>query len=257
DSVSHIIAELQKVDQSKGVRDRILKVDSGGGGIFIFEALTTAADMLLKAESGTRHIILFADAADSEEPGKYRELLQQCEQSSVTVSVIGLGKPTDVDADLLRDIAKRGGGQIFFTERAEELPRLFAQDTIIVARSMFLDQPAPIQFTGGLITLTGKQFTGLPSVGGYNLTYLRAKANLAAVPTDEYKAPLVGARPAGGRGGVCAPGRSRRELHGRDGGLEGRRRFLHQSGALGRRRRRRPARQHASHAGREKRRRAN
>src|SRR5215813_5359670 len=106
DSVSHIIAELRKVDQSKSVRNRILKVDSGGGGIFIFEALTTAADMLLKAESGTRHIILFADAADSEEPGKYRELLQQCEQSGVTVSVIGLGKPTDSDAELLRDIAK-------------------------------------------------------------------------------------------------------------------------------------------------------
>ncbi|HKQ72513.1 MAG TPA: VWA domain-containing protein, partial [Blastocatellia bacterium] len=104
DSVSHIIAELQKVDQSKSVRDRILKVDSGGGGIFVFEALTTAADMLLKAESGTRHIILFADAADSEEPGKYRELLEECEQSGITVSVIGLGKPTDVDAGLLRDI---------------------------------------------------------------------------------------------------------------------------------------------------------
>src|SRR5262245_47555227 len=80
DSVSHIIAELQKVDQSKSVRNRILRVDSGGGGIFVFEALTTAADMLLKAESGTRHIILFSDAADSEEPGKYRDLLQQCEQ---------------------------------------------------------------------------------------------------------------------------------------------------------------------------------
>jgi Mg-chelatase subunit ChlD len=198
DSVSHIIAELRKVDQSKSVRNRIMKVDSGGGGIFVYEALTTAADMLLKAESGTRHIILFSDAADSEEPGKYRELLQQCEQSGVTVSVIGLGKPTDVDAELLRDIAKRGNGQIFFTENAEELPRLFAQDTIIVARSLFLDQPAPIQFTGGLITLTGKQFTGLQSVGGYNLTYLRPKANPAAVTTDEYKAPLVASWQAGG-----------------------------------------------------------
>lgn len=197
DSVSHIIAELQKVDQSKSVRNRILKVDSGGGGIFVFEALTTAADMLLNAESGTRHIILFSDAADSEEPGKYRELLQQCEQSGITVSVIGLGKPADVDAELLRDIAKRGNGQIFFTENAEELPRLFAQDTIIVARSLFLDQPAPIQFTGGLVTLTGKQFTGLQSVGGYNLTYLRPKANLAAITTDEYKAPLVASWQAG------------------------------------------------------------
>ena len=198
DSASHIIVPLNRVDESKSARSRILRVDSGGGGIFVFEALTTAADMLLKAESGTRHIILFADAADSEEPGEYMELLRQCEQAGVTVSVIGLGKPTDVDAGLLRDIAKRGNGQIFFTENAEELPRLFAQDTIIVARSMFLDQPAPIRFTGGLVTLTGKQFTGLQSVGGYNLTYLRPKANLAAVTTDEYQAPMVASWQVGG-----------------------------------------------------------
>jgi hypothetical protein len=165
--------------------------------------LTTAADMLLKAQSGVRHIILFADAADSEEPGKYRDLLQQCEQSGITVSVIGLGKSTDGDADLLRDIAKRGAGQIFFTENAEDLPRLFAQDTIVVARSMFLDRPTPIQFTGGTVTLTGKQFTGLQTVGGYNLTYLRPKANLAAVTTDEYKAPLVASWQAGGGRALC------------------------------------------------------
>lgn len=203
DSVSHIIVDLQKIDDPTSMRNKILRVDSGGGGIFVYEALTTAAEMLLKAQSGTRHIILFADATDSEEPGKYRELLQQCEQSGVTVSVIGLGKPTDVDAELLRDIAKRGNGQIFFTENAEDLPRLFAQDTIIVARSMFLDQPTPIQFTGGLVTLTGKQFAGLPSVGGYNLTYLRPEANLAAVTTDEYKAPVVASWQAGGGRVLC------------------------------------------------------
>jgi Mg-chelatase subunit ChlD len=203
DSVSHIIADLQKVDDATSVRNKILRIDSGGGGIFVFEALTTAADMLLKAQSGTRHIILFSDAADSEEPGKYRELLQQCEQSGITVSVIGLGRPTDVDAELLRDIAKRGNGQIFFTENAEELPRLFAQDTIIVARSMFQDQPVPIQFTGGLVTLIGKQFTGLPSIGGYNLTYLRPEANLAAITTDEYKAPVVASWQAGSGRVLC------------------------------------------------------
>jgi hypothetical protein len=203
DSASHIIAELQPVDASKSVRERILKVDSGGGGIFIFEALSTSAEMLLKAKAGTRHIILFADAADSEEPGKYQELLQQCEQAGITVSVIGLGTPADVDAGLLRDIAKRGNGQIFFTQSAEELPRLFAQDTIIVARSMFLDEPTPIHFTGGLVTLTGKQFAGLQSVGGYNLCYLRPKANLAAVTMDEYQSPLVASWQAGSGRVLC------------------------------------------------------
>jgi hypothetical protein len=206
DSVSHIIADLAPVENSARVRNDILRIDSGGGGIFVFEALSTAADMMLKAKAGTRHIILFADAADSEEPGKYQELLKQCEQSGITVSVIGLGKPTDVDADLLRDIAKRGGGQIFFTENAEELPRLFAQDTIVVARSTFLEEPTQVHFTGGLLTLTGKQFSPAPQIGGYNLCYLRPKANLAALTTDEYQAPVTAAWQAGSGRVLCYTG---------------------------------------------------
>lgn len=206
DSASHIIADVAPVTDSQEIRNRILRVDSGGGGIFVYEALTTAADMLLKAKAGTRHIILFADASDSEEPGKYKELLQQCEQAGITVSVIGLGKPTDVDAELLRDIAKRGNGQVFFTESASELPRLFAQDTIVVARSTFLENATPVQFTGGLVTLTGKQFSGLPLIGGYNLTYLRPQANLATVTTDEYQAPVVASWQAGSGRVLCYTG---------------------------------------------------
>ncbi len=198
DSSSHIIADVKPVEGNAAkIRRDILMVDVGGGGIFVYEALSTAADMLLKAKAGTRHIILFADAADSEEPGSYQELLRQCEQAGITVSVIGLGKESDGDAELLRDIAKRGNGQIYFTESAEELPRLFAQDTIVVARSTFLEALTPIQTTGGLVTLTGKQFSGLPAIGGYNLCYLRPKANLATVTTDEYNAPVVASWQAG------------------------------------------------------------
>jgi hypothetical protein len=206
DSASHIIADLNSVEVNSKFRNRILQIDSGGGGIFIYEALTAASEMLLKAKAGTRHIILFADAADSEEPGKYRELLEQCEQAGITVSVIGLGKPSDQDADLLRDIAKRGKGQIFFTENASDLPRLFAQDTIMVARNTFLEEPAQIKFTGGLVALTGKQFDTAPQIGGYNLTYLRPNANLAAVTTDQYQAPVTAAWQAGGGRVLCYTG---------------------------------------------------
>jgi Mg-chelatase subunit ChlD len=206
DSASHIIADLAPVETNKSARNSILSIDSGGGGIFVYEALTTAAEMMLKAKAGAKHIILFADAADSEEPGQYKSLLEECEKAGITVSVVGLGKPTDVDAELLRDIAKRGNGQVYFTESAEELPRLFAQDTIIVARSTFLEQATPVQFTGGLVTLTGKQFPAAPVLGGYNLTYLRPQANLAALTTDEYNAPIVAAWQAGSGRALCYTG---------------------------------------------------
>ncbi|MBX7220199.1 MAG: VWA domain-containing protein [Blastocatellia bacterium] len=197
DSQAHTVADLSQVNNKEAERSKILRVESGGGGIFIYEALQASAEMLLKAKSGTKHIILFADAADSEEPGKYKELLEQCQKSNITVSVIGLGKPTDVDAELLRDVAKRGGGQCFFTENAEELPRLFAQDTFVVARNTFLDQLTEIKFTGGMTSLTGKQFAGPVKMGGYNLCYTRPTANLAALTVDEYNAPVVAAWQAG------------------------------------------------------------
>ena len=197
DSSPHIITDLAPVENRLHVRDDILRIGSQGGGIFIYEALSAAVKMLVKAQAGTRHIILFADAADSEQPGRYRELLEECRKANITVSVVGLGTSSDVDAALLQDIAYRGNGRIFFTQNAEELPRLFAQDTFIVARSTFIDEPTTVRTTGGMISLTGRQYQIPSPIGGYNLCYIRPDANLAAVTVDEYKAPIVAAWQAG------------------------------------------------------------
>src|SRR4030095_11564253 len=180
------IHDLSLLTDKAALRNRILRINSEGGGIFVYEALEASYSMLQKAKSGTRHIILFSDAADAEEPKQYERLLAQCRAESITVSVIGLGKETDKDGQLLKDIAAKGLGRCFFTDQPEELPRLFAQDTFVVARSAFLDEPPPVQATAGLATITSKQYQP-PQLGGYNLCYLRPQANLAAVSLDEYK----------------------------------------------------------------------
>ena len=197
DSSPHIIADLTPVENGSHIRGRILRIGSQGGGIFVYEAISAAAKMLLKAQAGTRHIILFADAADSEQPGRYRELLEECRKANITVSVVGLGTANDVDAELLRDIARHGDGRSFFTKNAEELPRLFAQDTFVVARSTFIDEPTTVRTTGGMVSLTGRGYQITSPIGGYNLCYIRPDANLAAVTVDEYKAPVVAAWQAG------------------------------------------------------------
>lgn len=196
DTVSHIIAPLAPANDGGRLRNHILRIESMGGGIYVYTALLTAAQMLDKATAGTRHIILFADAADAEEPGQYQELLAKCQQANISVSVIGLGKETDVDANFLRDVAKRGNGRCFFTENAQELPRLFAQDTFVVARSTFLSEVTSLKSAGGLLTITNKYFEP-PQIGGYNLCYLRPGANLGVVSVDEYQAPILAAWPAG------------------------------------------------------------
>ncbi len=197
DSSPHVIVDLNTVEVNVGARNKILSIDSMGGGIFVYEALVAASRMVMNARAETKHIILFADAADSEEPGRYIELLEKCREAGITVSVIGLGTEHDVDAHLLKDIAARGGGNCYFTAAPDEIPRLFAQDTFTVARSTFIDQPTPLQLTAGFSTLG----TTLPEkplpLGGYNLCYIRPEANLAAVTEDEYKAPVVASWNAG------------------------------------------------------------
>jgi Mg-chelatase subunit ChlD len=206
DTVPHVIADLAPVKNKASVKRDILSIRSEGGGIFIFVALQAAAEMLQKAKAGTRHILLFADANDSEEPGRYQELIDKCKKAGITVSVIGLGTPKDKDAELLRDIAKRGNGRIFFTDKAEELPRLFAQETFVVARNTFLDERTPIESTAGLRILTGQPFDVKQAIDGYNLCYLRSGATLATRTLDNYRAPVVAAWHAGSGRVLCYTG---------------------------------------------------
>ena len=116
---------------------------------------------------------------------------------------MGLGTDHDCDAQLLRDIAKRGGGDCYFSNDPDEIPRIFAQDTFTLARSTFIDQPTPFAVTAGYSLLGAQPNTAPPQLGGYNLCYIRPQANLAAITSDEYKAPVVASWNAGNGRVIC------------------------------------------------------
>ena len=196
DSSPHIVQGLTPVEDVDAITQKVLGIQSMGGGIFVYEALVAAGNQLMNAEQATKHIILFSDANDSEEPGAYKSLLAKYETAGITTSVIGLGTKTDVDAKLLEEIAKLGKGNIMFTEDAKELPRLFTEDTMSIARSSFVEADPATQ-PGGIpghltsdIRFIGEVATsGFPAAGGYNLSYLKPQATLGTVSDDEYQAP--------------------------------------------------------------------
>ncbi|MCA9075121.1 MAG: VWA domain-containing protein [Planctomycetaceae bacterium] len=196
DSTPHTIQQLTPVEDPEAIARKALTIESMGGGIFVYEALVAAGQQLMKAEQATKHIILFSDAADSEEPGSYKSLLSKYETAGITVSVIGLGTMADVDAKLLQDIATRGSGNIMFTTDPSELPRLFTEDTMSVARSSFIEKDPETQPNGIDGTpLADAQLLGnlplgaFPTVDGYNLSYLKPDATAAVISADEYAAP--------------------------------------------------------------------
>lgn len=192
DSQAHEIAPLLNVGKFRGdLVSRIRSIESMGGGIFVYTGLKEAWESLKGSELGQRHIILFSDAADSEEPGQYERLIAEMRKGDATVSVIGLGTRADPDAAFLEDIATRGEGRIFFSEVPGDLPNIFAQETVTVARSTFIDDPVGTQSTGGWFELSNQEMNWLASVDGYNLSYIREGDQASLVSTDEYRAPLV------------------------------------------------------------------
>lgn len=194
DTRAHTVFPLTKVEEGLSL-DLVASVKSEGGGIYIEEAIAEAAGELRRAPQKTRHLILFADAADSEEPGDYKALLSAMRKEGMTVSVIGLGTEQDPDAELLKDIAKRGEGRIYFTQSAQELPRLFSEETIVLARASIIRE------TTGIRTMPEAAQLGalpsVPSVGGYNLTYLRPEGSALLRTADDESAPILSIRQAG------------------------------------------------------------
>lgn len=210
DSEAHVPVNMQQVkdDGNKSTLMRICrKISVGGGGIFTYTGLKAGWKVLKSSNYGTRHLILFADAADAEEPGDYIKLLEEMTKAGATVSVIALGTKADADAKFLEDVAARGNGRIFFTNKAEELPNIFTQETMAVARSSFIDDPVAMQETGGWVEITEKNTSWLGEVDGYNLSYKKNWASQALITKDEFSAPLVawGQRGTGRTAAVSFP----------------------------------------------------
>lgn len=190
DSAAHVVQELTPATDIAALARRVRGIKSMGGGIFTYTALRAAGQMLEKAEQRNRHIILFADAADAEEPEKCPELLQEFQRMGITVSVIALGTPADSDALFLQEVARQGNGEVYFTTTPEDLPRLFAMDTMKAARAVFVEEPTAVQMLPDFFSLGEVPMSGFPDLPGYNLTYLRPQAIAGAVTTDSYQAPL-------------------------------------------------------------------
>ena len=191
DTKAHEVLPLGPVNDKTRMENKVLSVESMGGGIYVYEGLSKAALMLSKAKAKTRHIILFADAADAEQPGRYWELLKKTSDAGLTVSVIGLGTQRDRDANLLRKIAKRGKGRVFFTREPRELPRLFSQDTFVAARSTFIEESSPIESTGQLNDLVENIPAFSSALDGYNVVYSKSDATSFLTTSDENHTPVL------------------------------------------------------------------
>jgi uncharacterized membrane protein len=190
DTQAHVIVPMTSLAQRGEILARLEGIESGGGGIYVGEAIAAAAAQLRAATQRNKHLVLFADADDAEEPGDFGTVVPALVAEGITVSVIGLGGEDGSDAALLRDIASLGGGRVQFVADAQELPRVFAQEAIQVTRSAVVEQVTPVSVRPPLAAL-GLAAPTVPDVGGYVVAWPRERAEQALVSADEFSVPLL------------------------------------------------------------------
>ncbi|MCX7682061.1 MAG: VWA domain-containing protein, partial [Anaerolineae bacterium] len=153
------------------VMSKVIRLQAGGGGIYVRESLQTALEYLSDSAHRVRHLILLADGADAEHQEGVRELVREhIAAQKITLSVVAIGEGPDLR--FLEEIAILGNGRYHFTDRAANLPVIFAEETQLAMRSYVVEEPFfPVQTSSSSI-LTGIE--AVPLLLGYVATSPKA-----------------------------------------------------------------------------------
>jgi len=170
------------------VIDRVTRLQAGGGGIYVYESLQAALDLLKGSDRTVRHILLLADGSDAERQGGVRELVEEeIAAEGITLSTVAFGAGQDVP--FLEEIARLGGGRFYFTERAADLPTIFAQETQLAMRSYIVEEPFYPRQTASSPMLEGIE--AVPRLLGYVATTPKAASQV--ILTTHQDDPLLAA----------------------------------------------------------------
>lgn len=125
---------------SAAERDRI---DAAIGGIDaddgteIYPAVAAAFGALRDASADVKHIILLTDG-QSATGGDYPALLGQMRDARISLSTVAIGD--DADTSLLEAMARADRGRYYFAADPAAIPQIFARETILATRSIFVDR---------------------------------------------------------------------------------------------------------------------
>ncbi len=147
-----------------------------GGGTNIYSGFAPAVEALKNAKAANKHIILLTDGQDSEGIN-YDQVIADANKAGITVSTVGLGE--DVNESLLKTIATRNNGRYYFVNDPANLPKIFARESHLAARSYIIEE----SFTPAIANPSPilKGITAMPPLLGYVGTRAKPTATLALV----------------------------------------------------------------------------
>ncbi|HXU72262.1 MAG TPA: VWA domain-containing protein [Polyangia bacterium] len=162
DSQPTSIVRLQRAANRVRIGSDISRL-TAGGGTNILPALKEAYDQLDPARAKLKHVILLTDGQASYDG--IRELCDEMAEHKITISAVGVG--AEADKTLLTMIAERGGGRFYYTQSAQNIPKIFTKETTEVARNALVEEQVGVHVQKRAELLDGVGIETAPPLRGY------------------------------------------------------------------------------------------
>lgn len=147
---------------------------SAAGGTDLFPALSSAFETLAAIDAQKKHVIILSDGKTEE--ADFKPLVNRMALAGITISTVAVGSGSD--RVLMQNISQWGNGRAYYTNDADRIPRIFAGDTKIAAKSTILEESLPTLLEFNADMLSGIPLDDLPVSEGMVLTYPKPEADI-------------------------------------------------------------------------------
>lgn len=139
------VVDRQNVNDKEEIKELISGI-GGGGGTSIYPALNEAYSIQSESDAKIKHIVLLTDGQDGFGLSNYEDLLSNMNSSGMTLSTVSVGE--DADSYLLDELAERGNGRTYHTDRFTDIPRIFAKEVLLSTGTYIINE----EFTPKLVS---------------------------------------------------------------------------------------------------------
>ena len=172
-----VLSDVRPATDVPALQKAIKSITYGGGGYFYTPSLQYCLQLFRGTKASQKHLIILADGDDVDMLGGEIAITSQLVKEGVTISTVAFGQGKDVA--FLRQMAALGGGKSYIAAKPTDLPRIFTRDTLVVGRSVIVEEPFKPRIDPGDEILRGLPWDTVPPMYGYVAT---SPKDLASVP---------------------------------------------------------------------------
>ncbi len=173
DSEAFWVVPMQSAADKASVEDKIATIQAGGG-TNIAPGMEMAYEALSSCPAKIKHVILMTDGVSV--PGPFYELTTKMASDQITVSTVGVG--SDADQNLLTQMAEWGNGRFYFTDNPQNIPQIFARETMSASKSSLQETPFQVKVVRPADFLAGVPLDTAPFLLGQVLVKAKPTAEL-------------------------------------------------------------------------------